>query len=122
MAPACEKCGQNTVLRTVKKPGPNEGRYFWTCRQPMDAPERCGFFQWASPMPGAPPCDRGANYAPTCDGAILRTVKKEGPNKGREFWTCPGGEGVGCGLFEWKVTTTCGIVHSKTLSDTFAPF
>lgn len=113
-APACDKCGDAAVLRSVKKEGPNEGRYFWTCSQPMDATTRCGFFQWASPMPGAPKCEAGSSYASRCDGATLRTVKKEGPNKGREFWTCPGGQGEGCGLFEWKVTppsTNIATVH-----------
>ena len=38
----------------------------------------------------------------------LRTVKKAGPNKGRQFYTCPRAEGPAgqresnCGYFQWQ--------------------
>ena len=70
-APLC-KCGEDAALRTVKKLGPNEGRYFWTCKRPMDASQRCDLFHWASPMPGAPFCEPNCKYAHL--GATLRTV------------------------------------------------
>lgn len=33
--------------------------------------------------------------------AVQRTVNKDGPNKGRTFWTCPNSEKARCGFFEW---------------------
>lgn len=37
--------------------------------------------------------------------AILRTVTKMGPNRGRKFWGCrewvPNDDAVGCGYFNW---------------------
>ncbi|GBL73213.1 hypothetical protein AVEN_163930-1, partial [Araneus ventricosus] len=29
------------------------------------------------------------------------TVRKEGPTKGRQFYTCPKGREEGCGFFKW---------------------
>ncbi|CAL1298817.1 unnamed protein product [Larinioides sclopetarius] len=29
------------------------------------------------------------------------TVRKEGPTKGRQFYTCPKGREEGCGFFQW---------------------
>lgn len=52
-----------------------------------------------------------APEAPLCKGhkekAVLKTVGKKGPNKGRQFWSCPRGTGkVGdpeacCDFFRW---------------------
>uniref|UniRef100_A0A8D0BPZ8 DNA topoisomerase n=1 Tax=Salvator merianae TaxID=96440 RepID=A0A8D0BPZ8_SALMN len=39
------RCGQPSVLRTVQKEGPNQGRQFHACSKPRE--EQCGFFQWA---------------------------------------------------------------------------
>ncbi|XP_059470353.1 DNA topoisomerase 3-alpha [Neocloeon triangulifer] len=33
--------------------------------------------------------------------AAQRTVRKEGPNKGRQFWGCDKPMGQGCGFFKW---------------------
>lgn len=33
--------------------------------------------------------------------AVEKTVSKEGPNKGRTFWTCPNSEHARCQFFEW---------------------
>ena len=39
--------------------------------------------------------------------AVLRTVKKKGPNSGRQFWSCSRGEGKAddpnarCDFFKW---------------------
>ncbi len=59
---------------------------------------------WKSLMKGPPP-------APLCKGhsepSVLRTVKKKGPNCGRQFWCCPRGEGKSddpkarCDYFKW---------------------
>ena len=33
--------------------------------------------------------------------AVLRTVQKDGPNKARQFYTCPKPREEQCGFFEW---------------------
>ena len=59
---------------------------------------------WKAMMKGPPP-------APLCKGhnelCVLRTVKKKGPNLGRQFWCCSRGEGrandpnARCDFFKW---------------------
>ena len=59
---------------------------------------------WKAMMKGPPP-------APNCKGhnevCVLRTVKKKGPNLGRQFWCCARGEGrandpnARCDFFKW---------------------
>ncbi len=47
----------------------------------------------------------GAADPPACncgDTSVLRTVGKDGPNKGREFWVCPKPRGEDCGYFLWN--------------------
>lgn len=34
--------------------------------------------------------------------AVLRTVQKEGPNKGKQFYTCPKSRQEQCQFFEWS--------------------
>jgi DNA topoisomerase-3 len=44
------------------------------------------------------------NQASICScgiAAVQVTVQKEGPNKGKLFWTCPKGRDNGCAFFEW---------------------
>lgn len=50
-----------------------------------------------------------------CDlTAVERTVNKEGPNKGRTFWTCPNSEHARCQFFEWGDETEKSTpVHSQ---------
>ncbi|KZT57049.1 prokaryotic type I DNA topoisomerase [Calocera cornea HHB12733] len=119
------RCGVPAAERTVVKETPNKGRKFWTC--PNDPP--CGFFEWvdhatgggASNLQPAPagrtvPAKRthvarqesqssaagGGVRSCRCDlTAVSRTVVKEGPNRGRIFWTCPNAEEARCGFFEW---------------------
>lgn len=35
------------------------------------------------------------------NGAVKRTVRKEGPNKGKQFWVCRKAQGDQCRFFEW---------------------
>ncbi|CAI8054414.1 DNA topoisomerase 3-alpha [Geodia barretti] len=42
-------CGQDAVMRTVQKEGPNKGRQFCTCSKPRE--DQCGFFEWADDVP-----------------------------------------------------------------------
>lgn len=82
--PRCGGCGEEKLRRLVNKEGPNRGRQFWCCPQPMGG--QCpGQFQWADSdpaLPPPPPCKCG-------QPKVVRTVKKEGENKGRQFYSCP---------------------------------
>ncbi|KAF7661127.1 hypothetical protein LDENG_00268140 [Lucifuga dentata] len=131
-------CGQDAVLLTVRKDGPNQGRQFYKCNAGS-----CSFFLWADQpnQQGAPqgrgpplPAPRisqpprpslGFRNAPgggrgrgggggggggghsgqimcKCnEGAVTRTVQKDGPNKGRTFHTCGKPREQQCGFFQW---------------------
>ena len=78
--PKC--CGNNLArLHIVKDPRKrNYRRPFFAC--PKDA-NRCQYFEWADVIiPPKPYCF----HSETCKSW---TVKKEGPNKGKEFFRCP---------------------------------
>ena len=48
-----------------------------------------------------------------CDlTAVIRTVQREGPNHGRQFWTCPNSESARCGFFEWDDGSSSGTPGS----------
>ncbi|KDN47556.1 prokaryotic type I DNA topoisomerase [Tilletiaria anomala UBC 951] len=124
------KCSEPAAFLTVAKDGPNQGRRFYGCAKPRDAGS-CGFFEWADEPPResggrcAGPSSLGhagrnggaegwasrsrADDADAekrrCDcglEAALKTVFKEGPNKGREFWCCcKESERLRCKFFEW---------------------
>ena len=50
--PLCKGHNEPSVLRTVRKAGPNRNRQFWTCARPggstSDPQAKCNFFQWAT--------------------------------------------------------------------------
>lgn len=87
------------------------GRQFYKCAQ-----STCSFFLWDPNDPNNPvvtnqnqgrPGGGGgggrSNTAVTCrcgQPAPLRTVSKEGPNKGRQFYCC-GNMMNGCKFFQW---------------------
>ncbi|KAI0268849.1 DNA topoisomerase [Gloeopeniophorella convolvens] len=108
-------CGKPAVDRTVKKEGANKGRPFRRCGQPAE----CDFFEWcdepppearpAQSRPGQPSIPAKRPYAEhaapkrycQCElTAVLKTVSKEGANKGRQFWSCPS-QAARCNFFEW---------------------
>ncbi|XP_056143925.1 DNA topoisomerase 3-alpha [Lampris incognitus] len=119
-------CSQEAVLLTVRKDGPNQGRQFYKC----DA-GNCNFFLWANPpsqqwpmQPStstssqAPRLSVGLGNIPergkTVGGrhlnemkcycmevAVMRTVQKEGPNKGRTFYACGKPRDQQCNFFKW---------------------
>ncbi|XP_031790201.1 DNA topoisomerase 3-alpha [Piliocolobus tephrosceles] len=121
-------CGQEAVLLTVRKEGPNQGRQFFKCNGGS-----CNFFLWAdSPNPGAggPPASAyrplggslgrppgpgihlggfgnpgdGSGTGTSClcsQPTVTRTVQKDGPNKGRQFHTCAKPREQQCGFFQW---------------------
>ena len=41
--------------------------------------------------------------------AVTRTVKKDGANKGRVFWTCSKPMGEKCNMFEWADDSGGGV-------------
>ncbi|XP_012294191.2 DNA topoisomerase 3-alpha isoform X1 [Aotus nancymaae] len=121
-------CGQEAVLLTVRKEGPNQGRQFFKCNTGS-----CNFFLWAdSPnlgpggLPtsayrplgdslGCPPgpgthlggignSGDGSGNGTSClcsQPTVKRTVQKDGPNKGRQFHTCAKPREQQCGFFQW---------------------
>ncbi|VEN63039.1 unnamed protein product, partial [Callosobruchus maculatus] len=99
-------CNKTAILLTVRKDGPNKGRQFYKCPEAV-----CNFFLWA-PDPngtastsGSPRTSFGnVQQDMRCNcgqQAALRTVNKEGPNKGRQFYCCPKPIGEGCKFFKW---------------------
>ncbi|XP_040046207.2 DNA topoisomerase 3-alpha [Gasterosteus aculeatus] len=117
-------CGQDALLLTVRKDGPNQGRQFYKCNGGS-----CNFFLWADqptqqgePQGRAPPRfavvssntpgggrgrDGGAGGQAgqtmcNCNEAtVTLTVQKDGPNKGRTFHTCGKPRDQQCGFFLW---------------------
>eukprot|EP00930_Biecheleria_cincta_P065194 TRINITY_DN508_c0_g1_i1.p1 TRINITY_DN508_c0_g1~~TRINITY_DN508_c0_g1_i1.p1 ORF type:complete len:762 (+),score=107.77 TRINITY_DN508_c0_g1_i1:289-2286(+) len=118
--PPCQ-CGQPSVQLTVRKEGPNTGRMFYGCARQQG--ERCNYFQWADePVRGGPqggnfapqggmPAQQGGNFGgpaaaagPPCicgQPSTQLTVRKEGPNTGRQFYKCSKPQGQGCDYFQW---------------------
>lgn len=106
--PPCQ-CGQPSAQLTVRKEGPNTGRMFYGCAQP----QRCNYFQWADePAPQGQGAPQGGNFSgppaaagPPCTcglPSLQLTVRKEGPNKGRQFYKCGGPQGgQNCDYFQW---------------------
>ncbi|NXM23962.1 TOP3A topoisomerase, partial [Oxyruncus cristatus] len=121
-------CGSEALLLTVRKDGPNRGRQFYKCsssscnfflwadEQAKDrgtaAPRGSVLPQPAAgrgpgggrgPEPlGSSSSDPGGGTVCGCDQpAVTRTVQKDGPNKGRQFHTCPKPREQQCGFFQW---------------------
>lgn len=120
-------CGQEAILLTVRKEGPNQGRQFYKCHGGS-----CNFFLWAdsshpeagrTPSSTSRPLDGSLGHPPGLgkypggfgnpgnDGggmaclcsqpAVKLTVQKDGPNKGRQFHTCSKPREQQCGFFQW---------------------
>ena len=106
---------QPSALRVVQKEGPNRGRAFYVCPRPRGT--QCPFFEWAdaTSKPAEPPqlnsraAPQETQNAATCrcgEPAVLKTVQKEGSNKGRGFWCCAKSRGGGCNFFSWSEDTS----------------
>lgn len=102
-------CGTPAVKRIVKKIGINKGRPFWCCERTGST--KCGFFAWAdtdisisSPSPPKPnkPNDNTTIKCYCGLYARKRVVKKDSPNKGKEFWAC---DRMRCDFFDWVDST-----------------
>ncbi|XP_008328483.1 DNA topoisomerase 3-alpha isoform X1 [Cynoglossus semilaevis] len=116
-------CGQDALLLTVRKDGPNQGRQFYKCNAGS-----CNFFLWADePNQSGHPQNQGplrpsvgfrntegrreqrggdqghaGQIMCNCSETVVTlTVQKEGPNKGRMFHTCGKPRDQQCGFFQW---------------------
>uniref|UniRef100_H2Z243 DNA topoisomerase n=1 Tax=Ciona savignyi TaxID=51511 RepID=H2Z243_CIOSA len=93
--PMCN-CSEMAVVLTVRREGPNTGRQFYKCSKQSGG---CDFFLWAddrqSPLQIYLMCKCNIQ-------AVQRTVQKDGPNKGRVFYTCDKPRAEQCGFFEWE--------------------
>ncbi|XP_019872230.2 DNA topoisomerase 3-alpha [Aethina tumida] len=95
-------CNNPAVLLTVRKEGANKGRQFYKC-----ASSTCNYFLWDpndSQGPSTSFNNSSQDQVPQCNchlPAVQKTVQKEGPNKGRQFYCCSKPIGQGCKFFQW---------------------
>jgi AP endonuclease-2 len=70
--PRCKGHGEECVIRTVKKPGPTQGKQFYVCARPAGPPGvgRCDYFQWGEG--GAPGGGLGG------EGRAMRRMRVRG--------------------------------------------
>lgn len=118
----CTGCGQQASQRVSKKEGPNCGRVFFCCPQRQEertAPACSSFFVWGPAEGAVQPANAGeGGVVVTCgcgNPAIPRTVQKEGPNKGRVFYTCAQPKESQCAFFFWadKVEASQNAIASS---------
>uniref|UniRef100_A0A7S2RAZ2 SAP domain-containing protein n=1 Tax=Mucochytrium quahogii TaxID=96639 RepID=A0A7S2RAZ2_9STRA len=114
----CPEHSQPCRVFTVKKEGPNQGRAFYKCSLPPTA--QCKFFAWADENNNKKPGNSNKSNVKheskstvTCKehGHPCRIfkVKKEGPNQGREFYSCSLAPGNGkCKFFKWVEVESAG--------------
>lgn len=134
-------CNREAVVLTCRN-GANAGRQFYKC--PLNnqtGTGGCKYFAWKD-EDQTPNTSNAGSYQPPANGnnngddsddagqpaqcqcgmpAAMRTVSKDGANKGRQFYSCPKPMGQGCKFFEWadEVSTlksnTCNIFISIIL-------
>ncbi|XP_033340124.2 topoisomerase 3-alpha isoform X1 [Megalopta genalis] len=127
------RCHENAIQLTVRKEGPNQGRLFYTCAKPKGT--GCDFFLWAADdaqqmqnnsnestshvtatnintRPSTSSSwggnDTSGSNSLKCHCNQLakeRTVQKDGPNKGRLFYSCPKPMNESCKFFQWSDET-----------------
>ncbi|KAL0269615.1 UNVERIFIED_CONTAM: hypothetical protein PYX00_007289 [Menopon gallinae] len=122
-------CGRPAARLTVKKQGPNCGREFYACGSEWNS-NRCDFFTWV-------------DGTRTQSGTVVRTnqinpsygsneetqmncfcglpskrceVHKEGPNKGRFFYSCnkPMSDQSRCSFFKWDDSSVSNDVSTSS--------
>jgi len=117
VAQGCEcHCGLQAAKYVVKKlSSSNIGRQFRCC--PSAGTRQCSFFQWVDENGLMAGID--SRRCRCGEPAIARTVTKQSPNKGREFYTCS--KPKSCGYFEWKSDRKSGECDEswKRLVDEF---
>ena len=116
--PVVCSCGTAATEMTVRKQGLNTGRQFFTCPN-----KTCDFFLWAdgtghtstssAQTSGSAAnsnsgkrtfTDSNRNQQVCCNcrqPAVVQTVKKAGPNQGKQFYCCGKHQGQSCNFFEW---------------------
>jgi hypothetical protein len=94
-APIC--CDNNTAQFRValKKNRDNYGRPYFVCSKDKDG---CDYFEWG---------DKAITPRPRCyhnETSAKRRVRKQGPNKGRFFFSCPRHfrDVTQCDFFQWE--------------------
>lgn len=100
-------CNQPAVQLTVRKEGPNKGKKFYKCTKGKEN-GGCDLFLWAPETNNTTIVDNNNRADPSllikcnCNqAATLRTVVKEGRNKGRQFYSCSKPIGQSCSFFKW---------------------
>ncbi|KAL0489097.1 hypothetical protein AKO1_009042 [Acrasis kona] len=104
----CE-CNVPAKMLKVLKESENKGRHFYVCAK---AKEGCKFFQWAERSEANNITskdlfkDDQPKHNATCkcgSEPVLLKVNKDGPNKGRYFFSCAlkSKDNNGCNHFEW---------------------
>ena len=118
------RCGSKAIVREVKKDGPNKGKLFYCCQQSYD--KKCDYFMWkedkVNPVINSANavldnndnnenvksdkyCKQQQKLGLMCNcklPSVLREVKKDGPNKGKMFYTCSKNFDDKCKYFVWK--------------------
>ncbi|KAI6656591.1 DNA topoisomerase 3-alpha isoform X2 [Oopsacas minuta] len=102
-------CNYPAKLRTVDKDNLNKGRQFYNCTKQKG--NACEFFQWEDDGPtlsiqyfknNKSISDNPKGIKCKCGRlAKLRTVSKDGFNKGKDFYSCPKPIGGDCRFFKW---------------------
>jgi hypothetical protein len=120
-------CGLTIVLREVKKDGPNKEKLFYTCSNSYD--EKCDYFMWKDESDkkrgqNIEPTIKHEKLEELEEeqqdekyykqqqkmgsmcycklSSVSREVKKDGPNKGKIFYTCSKYFDDKCKYFVWK--------------------
>ncbi|GFT86700.1 DNA topoisomerase 3-alpha [Trichonephila clavipes] len=116
-------CGKKAIVLVVKKDGPTKGRQFYKCPE-MSEGTKCDFFLWKNENSSDPQVNNLSwpqnNFSSRFNSdsiqnensengilcrcnltAKIMIVRKEGPTKGRQFYTCPKGRDEGCKFFKW---------------------
>ena len=129
-------CGLTSVLREVKKDGPNKEKMFYTCSKSYD--DKCNYFMWkdesdkkrginvniksiqSSILKDPELCEERKESTEEHDEkyykqqqkmglicycklpSVSREVKKDGPNKGKIFYTCSRYFDDKCKYFVWN--------------------
>lgn len=86
--PTCLGCG-SILQRIACKNGANAGREFYSCpRSQKDVKNACSAWHgWTDEAPKT--FDPAAPKCKTCQTPMqMGTTTKDGPNKGKRFWTC----------------------------------
>jgi hypothetical protein len=90
----CNKCTSPAKLvGVVKKDGKLKGRDMWECPNKNTLKGGCGFTYIDGQYDGYETTTSRCNNK--CHPAIKMRIQKEGPNRGRHFWSCKC-----CNIFE----------------------